>query len=159
MLGEGESDYTDVPVHDYSSYSKIQLVSTLRKIMDEAPVEGIRRHAEAIKACFYKLRNAEILELKQAFIAEGNEEELFKPEPDLTELDLKDLLKEYKNLQAEVNKKQDAVKEENYQKKLTIIDEIKSLINSEESLNITFQEFNDLQGKVEKNRSGSTEPS
>jgi hypothetical protein len=158
ILGESETDFTEVPVHDYSSYSKIQLISTLRKMIDESPVEEIRPHAEAIKACFYKLRNAEVLELKQAFIAQGNEEELFETEPDPIELELKDLLKEYKNLRAEINKKQDVVKEENYQKKLAIIDEIKSLINSEESLNNTFQEFNDLQdrwrkiGQVPQNR-------
>jgi hypothetical protein len=150
LLGDGEPDLNAVHVQDYSSYSKLQLISTLRKMMEEASIEEVRPHAEAIKACFYKLRNAEIQEMKQAFIAEGNEEVLFEPEPDALELELKDLLKEYKNQRAEINKKQDAVKEENYQKKLAIIDEIKSLINSEESLNITFQEFNELQDKWRK---------
>jgi len=65
----------------------------------------------------------------------------------LFEADLKDLLREYKNLRAELNKVQEAVKEENYYKKLAIIEEIKSLINSEESINMTFQEFNKLQDK------------
>lgn len=147
LLSEGEPDLNAVHVHDYSSYSKIQLISTLRKMMEDASVEEVRPHAEAIKACFYKLRNAEILEQKQKFAEAGNEEELFEAEPDSLELELKDLLKEYKNQRAEINRKQDAVKEENYHKKIAIIDEIKSLINSEESLNITFQEFNDLQDK------------
>ena len=147
LLSEEEPDVIIVPVHDYSSYSKVQLVNTLRKMMEDSTVEEVRPHAEAIKACFYKLRNAEIYELKQAFIAAGNEEVLFESEPDPFEIELKDLLKEYKNLRAEINRKQEAVKEENYQKKLVIIDEIKSLINSEESLNVTFQEFNELQDK------------
>jgi hypothetical protein len=150
LLGESEAEFTDVPIHDYSTYSKVQLISTLRKMIEDIPVEEIRPHVEAIKACFYKLRIAEILELKQAFIAQGNDEQLFVPEPDSAENDLKELLKEYKNLRAEINKKQDTVKEENYQKKIAIIEEIKSLINSEESLNITFQEFNDLQERWRK---------
>ncbi len=158
ITSETESDFDEAAVHDYSSYSKVQLISTLRKLIEENPVEEIRRQVEAIKASFYKLRNAEIQELKQAFLAEGNEEVLFEPETDPAESELKDLLKEYKNLRAEINKKQDNIKEENYQKKLAIIDEIKSLINSEESLNITFQEFNDLQerwrniGQVPQNK-------
>ncbi len=155
---ESDTEFTDLGDHDYSTYSKVQLISTLRKMISEIPAEEIRTKVEAIKASYYKLRNAEIQQLKQAFIAEGNEDEVFEPEPDPLEFELKELLKEYKNLRAEVNKKQDVVKEENYRKKSAIIDEIKSLINREESLNVTFQEFNDLQerwrkiGQVPQNR-------
>ncbi len=147
LFSDREPDIHAIPVHDYSSYSKVQLVNTLRKILSEGSVDEIRPHAEAIKGCFYKIRNSEILEQKSAFTAEGNDEELFEPQDDPFESELKDLLREYKNLRAELNKKQEAVKEENYYKKLAIIEEIKSLINSEESINVTFQEFNNLQDK------------
>lgn len=135
------------PIHDYSSYSKPNLVNTLRRLIGELSAEEVRPHAEAIKACFYKIRNQEIADQKEAFIAEGGEEILFQPSPDSFEQDLKDLFKEYKNLRYEFNKKQEAIKEENYLKKAAIIEEIKTLVNSEESLNNTFQEFNDLQNK------------
>lgn len=147
LFSDREPDANVIPIHDYSSYSKIQLINTLRKILAEGTVDEIRPHAEAIKGCFYKIRNSEIQEQKLAFIAEGNEEALFEPQVDSFETELKDLLREYKNLRAELNKKQEAVKEENYYKKLAIIEEIKSLINSEESINMTFQEFNNLQDK------------
>lgn len=147
LFSDREPDANVIPIHDYSSYSKLQLISTLRKILAEGLVDEIRPHAEAIKGCFYKIRNSEIQEQKLAFIAEGNEEALFEPVPDPAETDLKDLLREYKNLRAELNKKQEAIKEENYHKKIAIIEEIKSLINSEESINMTFQEFNNLQEK------------
>ena len=147
LFNDIEADAHAIPIHDYSSYSKIQLVNTLRKILAEGTADEIRPHAEAIKGCFYKIRNSEIQEQKLAFTAEGNDEVLFEPHEDVQEAELKDLLKEYKNLRAELNKKQEAVKEENYHKKLAIIEEIKSLINSEESINMTFQEFNNLQDK------------
>ena len=145
LFSDRESDVHAIPIHDYSSYSKIQLVNTLRKILSEGTADEIRPHAEAIKGCFYKIRNVEIQEQKAAFIAQGNEEELFEVQEDANEAELKDLLREYKNLRAELNKKQEAVKEDNYHRKLAIIEEIKSLINSEESINMTFQEFNNLQ--------------
>ncbi len=135
------------PIHDYSSYSKPNLVNTLRRLIGELPVEEVRAHAEAIKACFYKIRNQEIADQKEAFMAEGHEEVLFQPAPDSFEQDLKDLFREYKNLRYEQNKKQEAIKEENYLKKAAIIEEIKALVNSEESLNNTFQEFNELQNR------------
>ncbi len=147
LFSDRESDVHAIPIHDYSSYSKIQLVNTLRKILSEGTADEIRPHAEAIKGCFYKIRNVEIQEQKAAFIAQGNEEELFEVQEDANEAELKDLLREYKNLRAELNKKQEAVKEDNYHRKLAIIEEIKSLINSEESINMTFQEFNNLQDK------------
>ena len=135
------------PIHDYSSYNKINLINTLRKIISEGDVDLIKPHADAIKACFYKIRNHEIGEQKTAFIAEGNEEDLFLPESDPFEQELKDLFREYKNLRYESNKKLEAVKEENYFKKNEIIEEIKTLVNSENSLNNTFQLFNELQIK------------
>jgi len=147
LFSDREPDANAIPIHDYSSYSKIQLINTLRKILAEGTIDEIRPHAEAIKGCFYKIRNAEIQEQKLAFTAEGNDEVLFEPQADSFEAELKDLLREYKNLRSELNKKQEAVKEENYYKKLAIIEEIKSLINSEESINMTFQEFNNLQDK------------
>ncbi len=147
LFSDREPDANAIPIHDYSSYSKIQLINTLRKILAEGTIDEIRPHAEAIKGCFYKIRNSEIQEQKLAFTAEGNDEVLFEPQADSFEADLKDLLREYKNLRSELNKKQEAVKEENYYKKLAIIEEIKSLINSEESINMTFQEFNNLQDK------------
>jgi hypothetical protein len=135
------------PIHDYSSYNKINLINTLRKIIGEGDVDVIKPHADAIKACFYKIRNHEIGEQKASFVAEGNEEELFTPDYDPYEQELKDLFREYKNLRYESNKKLEAVKEENYLKKVEIIDEIKTLVNSENSLNNTFQLFNELQLK------------
>jgi hypothetical protein len=135
------------PIHDYSSYNKINLINTLRKIISEGEVDVIKPHADAIKACFYKIRNHEITEQKAAFVAEGHDEELFLPESDSFEQELKDLFREYKNLRYESNKKQEAVKEENYLKKTEIIEEIKTLVNSDNSLNNTFQLFNELQIK------------
>ncbi len=135
------------PIHDYSSYNKINLINTLRKIISEGEVDLIKPHADAIKSCFYKIRNHEIAEQKAAFVAEGNDEELFLPDSDSFEQELKDLFREYKNLRYESNKKLEAVKEENYVRKSDIIDEIKTLVNSENSLNNTFQIFNDLQNK------------
>lgn len=147
LFSDEEGNINKEPVHDYSSYSKVQLISTLRRLLADENLDVIRLHAEAIKGCFYKLHNSEIQEQKQAFIALGNEEELFEPQADPFEAELKDLLREYKNLRAEENKKLEALKEENYHKKLGIIEEIKALINSEESINATFQEFNNLQDR------------
>ena len=93
------------PIHDYSSYNKINLINTLRKIIGEGDVEVIKPHADAIKACLYKIRSHEIDEQKAVFIAGGNDEGLFLAESDSYELELKDLFREYKNLRYESTRK------------------------------------------------------
>ncbi|GET29067.1 DUF349 domain-containing protein [Prolixibacter sp. SD074] len=149
---EGEEEETDDEAVgeaslDYSGYNKDQLINTFRKILPKGIGEDIRPQIEAIKANFYKIHNAELEEQKKAFMAEGGAEEDFQPTPDPYENDLKDLLKEFKNLRTEYHRRQEVQKEENYQKKLEIIDELKALINKEESINATFQEFNALQSR------------
>jgi len=132
---------------DYSGYNKVQLINTFRKILPNGIGEDIRPQVEAIKANFYKLHNVELEEQKKAFVDEGGSEEEFHPATDPYENDLKDLLKEFKNLRTEYHRRQEVQKDDNYQKKLEIIEELKSLINKEESINATFQEFNALQAR------------
>ncbi|PSK81050.1 DUF349 domain-containing protein [Prolixibacter denitrificans] len=144
---ESDEEAVDKASVDYSGYNKVQLINTFRKILPNGISEDIRPQVEAIKANFYKLHNTELEEQKKAFIAEGGNESDFHPEPDPYENDLKDLLKEFKNLRTEYHRRQEVQKEENYQKKLEIIEELKALINKEESINATFQEFNALQAR------------
>ncbi len=130
---------------DYSKYTQIELVNALRDILEENEGEDIKHEVENIKAVFYKNLNENIEAAREKFIADGGAEEEFKPETDPYENDIKDLLKEYRHIRIEINKKQEVEKEENLQKKYEVIEKIKGLINNEESINKTFNEFRDLQ--------------
>lgn len=130
---------------DYSKYSQVELVNALRDILEEENSRGIRDDVEAIKAVFYKQLKENIEAEKKKFIADGGAEEEFKPEDDPYEKDIKNLLKKYRYIRLEHNKKQEVEKEENLKKKYEVIEKIKALINNEESINKTFNEFRDLQ--------------
>src|SRR5690606_8387461 len=84
-------------------------------------------------------------EQEKQFLEDGGEEEEFEPEENPYEQDIKDLLKRYRQIRHEFNKKLEQEKELNLQIKYDIIEEIKSLIHKEESINKTFNEFRDLQ--------------
>jgi len=144
---DSESSSSKQTLTDYSGYNKVQLINAFRKLIADESEEDIKGDVDAIKACFYKIHNSDIKKLKQDFIAQGGKAEEFNPEEDPYERDLKDLLKEYKNLRIEQKRRNEAVKEENYKKKLDVIEEIKALINREESINATFQEFHELQNR------------
>ncbi|VAW15537.1 hypothetical protein MNBD_BACTEROID01-1212, partial [hydrothermal vent metagenome] len=132
---------------DYSKFSQVELVNALRALLDSEPNWDIKYEVEIIKSHFYKLFQQEVEEQKKKFLEEGGAEEEFKARYNPYEQDIKDLLKRYRIMRIEFNKKQETVKEENLQKKYQIIEEIKNLINNEESINKTFQDFRDLQIK------------
>lgn len=146
-LFEGDDDGKEIPSFDYTGYNKVQLINTFRKLLAGATDDTVRHHIESIKTCFYKLHHAELKAMKEQFVAEGGKEEDFASEPDVYETDLKDLMREYRNLKTEFNRKQEAEKEQNYLKKLEVIEEIKALVNGEESINATFHEFHELQNR------------
>ena len=130
---------------DYTLLSQVELVNALRDLIDEADESDIKADVDAIKSVFYKHHTEKIEMAHQEFIAAGGKEEDFVPEEDPYENDIKELLKKYTFLRKEHNKQLDTEKEENLKRKLEIIDKIKSLINNEESINKTFNEFRELQ--------------
>jgi hypothetical protein len=130
---------------DYSKFTQVELINALRDLLEESEETDIKADVEAIKSVFYKQRNEITEEARIAFIEAGGLEEEFVPEDDPYENDIRELLKKYGHLRKEHNKQLDSEKEENLNRKLEIIEKIKGLINNEESINKTFNEFRDLQ--------------
>lgn len=132
---------------DYSTFEKEQLISRLSLLIEERPVNEIKGDIDRIKINFYKKHRNEFELKKKHFLDEGGELKDFKPVDDPLELNLKELLNQFKKNKSEYNKTIEVNKQENLKKKYEIINEIKDLINREESLHKTFQEFRDLQAR------------
>lgn len=129
----------------YSELSKEEILSKLRYLIHETNVEESRKEIEAIKAQYYKNIRLEHDKLKQELkLTTGNEVEIEKPKDD-TEEYLKELMADYKIKKAELAQKVEGQKLNNLKLKEEIIEKIKGLANSEESLNKTFAEFKILQ--------------
>ncbi|MFV0591174.1 MAG: DUF349 domain-containing protein [Draconibacterium sp.] len=157
---EKSEEETDVPAQkeekpkeqkqeriDYSTYTQIELVNALRDVLEEEVKDArdIRADVETIKASFYKILKDNEEAALSKFIEEGGAEEDFKAEEDPYEKDIKDLLKDYRQIRIEQNKQLEHEKEENLKRKYEVIEKIKGLINNEESINKTFNEFRELQ--------------
>ncbi|GAF03904.1 DUF349 domain-containing protein [Saccharicrinis fermentans] len=119
-------------------------LSYINKTFD---VPTIRDEVEDIKSLFYKLYNEEVEELKSRFIASGEVEENFAPPQDPFEVEIKELLKDFRYRKAAFMHKLETEKEKNLKAKMEVIESIKNLINRQESLNETFNEFKALQQK------------
>ena len=131
---------------DYSKYTQVELINEMRDVLDNPDdYVDLKSEIDTIKSVFYKKRNEKIEQDKKDFVKEGGIEEEFVAEDDPYENDIKELLKKYKQIRIELNKRLDQEKEENLKKKYEVIENIKGLINNEESINKTFNDFRDLQ--------------
>ena len=142
-----EQAAADVNRQDLSSLNKEQLVELFATQLENEPIHTLRKSVEAIKIAFYKLHRAEVDAARKAFEATAAEGEEFTPAVDALEVRLKDLFKEYRHRRDEYIADLDKIKEENLKIKLEIIEELKELVNSDETLNSTFAKFRDLQQK------------
>lgn len=130
---------------DYSGNNNSQLLSIFSELLHTRPVQTIRKNVDAIKIAFYKNYRNEVDQLRKKFIEEGGTIEDFVPPTNDEEQRFKTLFAEYRQKRNEYLAQIETEKEENYQKKLQIIEELKELINSNETLNQTFTAFRDLQ--------------
>ena len=129
----------------FAGKSKEELVGLFARMLEEQPVQSIRRDVEALKIAFYRIRRAEVEAARRRFVEEGGAEEDFTPAVDGVETQLKELFREYRRRRDEFIANLEAEKERNLKIKLEIIEELKELVNSDETLNHTFTKFRELQ--------------
>ena len=146
-LTEHELKEIDLPPVDYSGYPKHELVDTLGLIIENRPTAEIRDDVERIKTLFYKKLKVEEDERKNKFLENGGKIEDYKPYTDPDDARIKKILERYKEKKTDFNRIQEAEKYENLKKKYDIIDNIKDLVNREESINKTFHDFRQLQNE------------
>ena len=130
---------------DLSGLSEAELVALLAAKIETEPVQTLRPVVEAIKIAFYKQHRAKNEAERKAFLEAGGEAEAFTPALDECEAQFKELFAAYRDKRDKHIATLEAGKEENLRKKYQIIEELKELINSDETLNTTFARFRELQ--------------
>jgi len=130
---------------DYSGSSRQELVEALSLLLGQRTIHEITRDVENIRSAFYRKLNQESEEKHKKFLSEGGSEEEYKPAPDPLEDEFKTLYDQYRQRRIEYSRVIEEEKEVNLRKKQEIIEQIKNLLNTQESLNRTFNEFRDLQ--------------
>jgi len=147
-----EEDEEEVPLVEehtaehYKELSQIELLNLLREVV-EGDAETPAHNADVIMAVYYRKMREVSDEHKRKFLEEGGQAEDYVPVEDPYGNEVKELVRKHRQQRFEQGRKLDAEKELNLQKKYDIIEEIKGLLNKEESINRTFQEFRELQKK------------
>ncbi len=132
-------------LNELGEMSRDQMLAWFEQLLAERSVATLRQEAEALKIAFYKRHRADIEAQRRDFVAAGGTEETFVPATDDAENRLKELLRDYRHRRDEYIASMEEVKMANYQVKLRIIEELKELTGSDETLNHTFNRFRELQ--------------
>ncbi|MCK5693727.1 MAG: DUF349 domain-containing protein, partial [Bacteroidales bacterium] len=130
---------------NYALLSKEDLVKMMREKLDNPGKGNIRKEVEEIKGVFNEKVAAVLEEKKKHFLDEGGNIEDFKPAAEPVEAEMKELLYKYKGLKAEFTRKLEKTKQENLLKKQEILEGFRILMENQESFEITFRNFKDLQ--------------
>ena len=141
-----ESIEKDVP-NEISRLDKEGVLARLAERVTEEPSADLRNEGEAVKGVFYKLHRADMEARRKAFFEENGADAEYKSQTDEAEIRFKELYNIYRTKRDEAVALSEKEKEENYAAKLAIIEELKQLIDSEETLNTTFAKFHELQAR------------
>jgi len=132
-------------ITDYHSQSREQLIDSLENALQEDDLAKIRSQVALIKVEFLKKSKEERHTQFEKFISEGGNEEDYHPEDDSLEIRFKEVFANYREKKARFDEVQEKQKLENLEIKNRILTDLKNLINSEETLKKTYDQFRELQ--------------
>ncbi len=130
---------------NFELLSKEDLVQLLEEELNSKPFDKVRDQIDGIRRIFNSKNEEEIKGKKEKFIAEGGIEEDFKPFDDPSVRKMDDLLEKVKSLKTDFNKKLEQSKEQNLADKQEVLEELRLLMDGQESFDNTFRKFKQLQ--------------
>lgn len=145
ITDEDENNLDDEDETVFTSLSKDEILAKLKTLIYETNIEESKKEIESLKNLYYKTQRAEYEKIKEELKSQAGEDVSFEMPKDPTEDYLKELMADYKTKKAEHTQTLELEKTNNLKLKNEIIEKIKVLANSEESLNKTFAEFKNLQ--------------
>ena len=124
--------------------TKEDVLNQLKELAQDAE-NANKQEIDNLKQSFYKLHNAELEAAKVQFTDNGGNIEDFVAEEDPTEEEFKRLMGVIKEKRSKQVAELERQKEENLQVKLSIIEELKELVESGDDANKSYTEFKKLQ--------------
>ena len=151
---EGSEEITETPAEETivekptenasKLSSKEEVLLRLKEVAQDAE-NANKQELDGLKQTFYKIHNAEIEAAKKTFVENGGAEEEFIAQPSGVEEEFKSLMAAIKEKRSALAAEIEKQKEENLQVKLSIIEELKELVESPDDANKSYNEFKKLQ--------------
>ncbi|EXZ11349.1 hypothetical protein M073_0687 [Bacteroides fragilis str. DS-71] len=140
-----EETIVEKPTENASKLStKEEVLLRLKEVAQDAE-NANKQELDGLKQTFYKIHNAEIEAAKKTFVENGGAEEEFIAQSSGVEEEFKSLMAAIKEKRSALAAEIEKQKEENLQVKLSIIEELKELVESPDDANKSYNEFKKLQ--------------
>lgn len=139
-----EEIVSEKPVEPVQKLTKEEILAKLKEVV--ADVENVAKpEIDGLKQSFCKLHNAEQDAARKLFIENGGAAENFVPQTDCVEEEFKNIMSVIKEKRSALTAELEKQKEMNLQVKLSIIEELKELVESPDDANKSYTEFKKLQ--------------
>lgn len=132
---------------DLDGLNKLQLVEMLEEVVQNDDLQAIKDKVAAIRLHFNKLNKEDFDNELQLFIQNGGASDDFKRAEDPLEIRFNEAFGIFKSKRAKQNENLEIEKQENLVKKQGILEELKQVIASEETLKKTYDDFKALQDR------------
>jgi len=129
----------------FEELSSEELISRLEELVQAEDITKIKTKIALIKVAFLKILKEEKQAAIDEFVKEGGKHEEFKAEDSKLEKRFKRAFEVYRKNKIKHNEQLDKIKLVNLDKKKEILEKLKELIGSEETLKKTYDEFKVLQ--------------
>lgn len=149
MPTDAELEEEDIIEEDneLDGLNKLQLVEILEETVQNADVQAIKDKVAAIRIHFNKINKDDMDNELQQFLQNGGSEESYQHKEDPLEQRFNEAFGIFKANRAKQNEDLEKQKMENLAKKQGILDELKNVIASDESLKKTYDDFRTLQDR------------
>lgn len=145
-IGEDDDEETETE-YDFSSCNKLQLIEILEETVQDTDVVKIKDKVVSIKSNFLRICKEERDQEMEQFILDGGDKDNYEHIEDPLEIRFRAAFNIFRDNKNKFNESLEEQKVANLQLKNAILEELKQLINSEETLKKTYDEFRVLQDR------------
>ncbi|MDQ3109044.1 MAG: DUF349 domain-containing protein [Bacteroidota bacterium] len=150
---EQEQDNQHDELHqaeDFSGLGKEELVKRMEEAASNPDPDHVKGTVQKLKETFRELVREE-MEAKRRTWEAGREttdaDDKFEPAPDFVADKFEEYVKKYNQKRAEIRRVRDVEQRKNFANKMALVDELKALAESSESMNKAFEKLQALQNR------------
>lgn len=143
---DDENEETETE-YDFSTLNKLQLIEILEETVQDTDVVKIKDKVVSIKSNFLRICKEERDQEMEQFILDGGDKDSYEHVEDPLEIRFRAAFNIFRDNKNKFNESLEEQKVANLQQKNAILEELKQLISSEETLKKTYDEFRVLQDR------------
>ena len=135
------------PTVDYSTYTREQLVDALKELVENESILRIKNRVTSIKLAFTALNKTFQDEQFEVFLANGGNKDDYHPADDQISVNYRKYINKYRENRQKYQEEQESIKLKNLALKKEILEELRKLIEADDTLKQTHEDFKVLQAK------------